>query len=397
MKTGLVHRDVRYLPLRLTLVLGLPLVLLAGCAGLPEQPQISDQEVAWAAGGAGGLPAQGGAKLEDASSLLHVTDEMRRFARSATGGRMGVDARTNALVEALASPQGLHMQYDAQASLTAQQAFEQHRANCLAYTFLFVALAREVGIPVKFNDVDIPPLWDMGDEKTSLLYRHINARVELPSAFYTVVDVGGDEFDTTYAQFLVPDEEAEAQFYNNRAVELRLQKRLDDALRYEVRALELAPNADYLWVNLSSLYLLEGNPRAARIAVTQALKLNSSSMLGYDTASQVYEKLGNHQLAQYFTERARYFIEQNPYYHYQLAVAALNQKDDETAFQEARRAIMLYPKDSRFFFLIAVVLNDQGNDKLAGASMKAALALAPNEAQQERYKSKFARLVAIRG
>jgi len=397
MKTGLVHRDVRYLPLRLTLVLGLPLVLLAGCTGLPEQPQISDQEVAWAAGGAGGLPVQAGTKLEDVSSLLHVTDEMRRFARSATSGRMGLNEKTDALVQALASPEGLHMQYDAQASLTAQQAFEQHRANCLAYTFLFVALARDVGIQVKFNDVDIPPLWDMGDEKTSLLYRHIDARVELPSKFYTIVDVAGDEFDTVYAQFQISDEEAEAQFYNNRAVEMRLQKRLDDALCYEVRALELAPNADYLWVNLSSLYLLDGNPRAARIAVTQALKLNSSSRLAYDTASQVYEKLGDHRLAQYFAERARYFIEQNPYYHYQLALAALNQKDDETAFQEVRRAIMLYPKDSRFFFLIAVVLNDQGNDKLAGASMKAALELAPNVAQQERYKSKFARLVAMRG
>jgi tetratricopeptide (TPR) repeat protein len=305
--------------------------------------------------------------------------------------------RTEALMQALGEGKGLHMRYDAEATLTAEQAFAQRRANCLSYTMLFVALAREVGIPAQFNEVDIPPIWDLGDDRTSLLYLHINARVELPLRFYQVVDVSGEEIDPSYKQQVIADAEAQAQFYNNRAAQLRLEQRPGDALRYEVRALELAPDAAYLWTNLASLYLLRGEARAARIAITQSLKLDSTSLAGYDTAAAVYRKLGEPKLALYFQQRAEYFLDQNPYRHYQLALEALLRQDKREAFEQARRAILLYPKDARFFFLMAVVENQLGDMDRAEESLRVAVLLEPDAARQERYKSKFARLVGERG
>src|SRR5882757_1915516 len=103
----------------------------------------------------------------------------------------------------------------------------------------------------------------------------------------------------------------------------------------------------YLWTNLASLYLVDGSPRAARIAVTQALKLDASSMMSYDAAAQVYEQLGDAGLARYFRERAKEFLDQNPYYHYELALRALRGDDDHQSYSEVRRAIVLYPKDAR--------------------------------------------------
>ena len=373
------------------------LVSLAACAGLPQQAAVSQEELALAAGGAGLLPAGSEPVAEDLPSLLYVTPEMRRFARDAVGGRMELADRTEALMQALGEGKGLHVRYDAEATLTAEQAFAQRRANCLSYTMLFVALAREVGIPAQFNEVDIPPIWDLGDDRTSLLYLHINARVELPLRFYQVVDVSGEEIDPSYKQQVIADAEAQAQFYNNRAAQLRLQQRPGDALRYEVRALELAPDAAYLWTNLASLYLLRGEARAARIAITQSLQLDSTSLAGYDTAAAVYRKLGEPKLALYFQQRAEYFLDQNPYRHYQLALEALLRQDKREAFEQARRAILLYPKDARFFFLMAVVENQLGDMDRAEESLRVAVLLEPDAARQERYKSKFARLVGERG
>ncbi len=384
-------------PLR-RLGMGLLLAALAGCAELPAQPVVSPDEVSWAADGAGLLPAAQEPVAEDEASLLRVTPPMIRFAQLVTSGKSGDADKTRALMNALGDMKGgLHMQYDAQATLTAEQAFEQRRANCLSHTMLFVALARAVGVPAQFNEVDIPPVWDMGDDHTSLLYRHVNARVELPLMFYLTVDLNGDDVDPSYNQYVISDADAAAQFYNNRAVELRLQKHLADSLRYETRALQLMPKAAYLWNNLANLYLLQGNASAARVAIIESLKLDGTSMLGYDTAAHVYEQIGESGRARYFHERAEFFLEENPYHHYQLAVSALGKRDSETAYEEAGRAIALYPKDSRFFFLMAVVLNQQGETQRAADNLRVALGLAPDAERQERYKSKFARLAALRG
>jgi len=390
MGTGRIRWGIRDLQPGLLRTFPLLLLLLTGCVTLPEQPAVSDDDTAWVAAGAGMLPESGGTMPEDPAALLHVSEEMRQFARNATRGAYEIPDKVDALKLALAP--GLNLQYDADATLTAEQAFTQRRVNCVSFALLFVALARSIDIPANFNDVDVQPVWDLGDDSTSLLYRHMNARVDLKAASFVVIDLSGDQYDVTVAGRAIPDGEALAQFYNNRAVALRLQQRNADALRYELRALELSPDADYLWNNLANFYLVDGKLRAARIAVTKALSLNASAKLSYDTAEQVYARLGEYRLAQYFHERAHYFFDQNPYLHYQLALAALGRNDNQLAYDETKRAITLYDRDSRFFYLFAAVLDRLGRADLANKSMQIAILLTPDASLQERYRNKFARL-----
>ena len=363
----------------------------AGCASLPQQAPPSDVDLAWVLAGAGTLPADGGG-LEGLDSLMHVSDEMHRFAEEATRGRHGVVRKTAALVAALSEDDGLRLQYDASATLTAEQAFTQRRANCLSYTLLFAALARDVGVNVEFNDVEIPPVWDLGDARTSLLYRHLNLRIEVAPPIYQVVDVSGQDYDPSFEQQVIPDVQAEAQFYNNRAMELLLADQPADALRHELRALELSPKASFLWVNLANLYLRQDQLRAARIAVERGLALDRSSMLGYETAALVYRGLSQPRLAEAFHQRAQEFLDQNPYYHYQLALAALDRRDERTAYEETRRAIELRQQEPRFYFLLALLENRRGEAHLAEDNMQMVMELTRDPAQQERFRNKFARL-----
>lgn len=368
---------------------------LAGCASLPEQPSISTDDIAWALAGADRVPAAADSPpLEDLPSLLAVSDEMRRFAQDATRKESSISDKTRALAAALHAENGRHLRYDAEATLSAEQAFLQRRANCLSYTLLFVALAREVGIPAKFNEVDIPPIWELGDDQTLLLYRHINVRIDLSSPQYQIVDVSGEDYSPRYDQRIVSDQTALAQFYNNRAVELRLQQRRDAALRYQLRSLELLPDAGYLWANLSSLYLQDGQLRAASIAITQALLLEPRSASSYNTAADIHAQLGNARLAAYFHERALAYLEQNPYYHFQLALTALKQRDELRAYRETRQAILLDQTDPRFFFLAAELLQRFGDTEHSGAILQIALQLAPDPGLQARYRSKFGKLSA---
>ncbi|MBV8062475.1 MAG: hypothetical protein JOY51_02720 [Nevskia sp.] len=391
-------RMLRSLRPRLPLAL-LLLPLLPACATVPAAAPQSDPDLSWVLSGAGLPPPADAAPLEDPATLMRVSPEMHRFAVDATIGKFGTSRKVEALVDGLAEGRGhgLHLAYDASATLTAQQAFEQRRANCLSYTLLFVALARDVGIPVDFNDVQIPPIWDLGDNRTSLLYRHLNVRVEMAPPLYQVVDVSGDEYDPSFTQHQISDEEAEAQYYNNRAMELLLQQRRPESLRYELRALQLAPKAPYLWINLAVVYLRDDRVRAARIAVDRGLALDRSSQLGYETAAQVYTALHQDELARRYQQLAQEFLDRNPYYHYQLALAALDRHDERLAYDETRRAIELRQEEPRFFFLLALLDDRRGEPAEAYDSMRTVLQLTRDPSQQERYRSKFARLKEQQG
>lgn len=363
---------------------------LGACTALPRTEGVTEADLAWVLAGADTLPAS--APVEDRAELLAVTDEMRAFARAAVARESGVPGKAAALALAIGSKDGLRLRYDVDATLSAAQAFAQHRANCLSYTLLYVVLAREVGVPAEFNEVDIPPVWDAGNDETLLLYRHINARIPLPGSRYQIVDVSSEEYDPNYPQRIVGDAVAEAQFYNNRAAELRLAQRYREALAEQLAALALAPQVGYLWTNLGSLYLANGNTRAARIAVTRALALDPDGVLNYGAAANIYAALGEPALASQFRVKAQQALERNPYYHYQLAVGAMKGGDESRAYDETRRAIELHDRDPRFFVLLAALLERLGRPAQAQDAMHTALALTPDAALQARYRSKFARL-----
>ncbi|WP_292997383.1 transglutaminase domain-containing protein [Nevskia sp.] len=373
---------------------------IAGCATLPPPPVLSSTDVDWVLAGADLANEHDFAHaepIETPESLLALTEDMREFALQATRNKRGIAAKTEALATALSGDHGdpgQILSYDVDASLSAEQAFRERRANCLSYTLLFVALARASGIPAQFNQVDIPPTWDLGDAQTLLLYRHINARVDLIAPLFQIIDVSGEEARPDVAHWLIDDKAALAQYYNNRAVELRLQQRSTDALRYQLQALRLLPDASYLWTNLASLYLLNDRLRAAGIAITQALSLDPDSLLSYNTAAQIHDALGNASLARFYRTRGKQLLDRNPYYHFQLALNAFDEHDDRTAYDHARRAVLLNQKDPRFFFLMAVLLERQGEQRLSAQALDVALKLTPDLNQQARYRSKFARLSA---
>src|SRR3569833_188188 len=69
------------MPVLLPAVLVFLLFLLPGCAGVPQLPAPSDSDVGWVLTGADLLPASSpDTGMEDVQSLLHVSDEMRKFA-----------------------------------------------------------------------------------------------------------------------------------------------------------------------------------------------------------------------------------------------------------------------------------------------------------------------------
>lgn len=367
-------------------------VMLAGCATPPAAPQASEERRAWVLTGAGELDAAAAAPLPPAA-LLEVSEAMHRFALQATANAANESGRIKLLVRALHADDGLALRYDATATLTPQDAFVQRRANCMTHTLLFIALARDLGIDARFNQVDIPPTWDLrGDDV--VLYRHINARIGTGERRYTIVDLAPDEYDPAYRQRLLSDRQAEAQFYSNRSVDLLTARQPTEALRYQLHALQLDPDQAFLWSNLSQVYLAIGNARAAQAAIDIALQLDPDSLSAYGTASRVYQMLGDRARAQTFRRQAEKLQRRNPYFHYQLAQRAYAAGRFRHALDETRTAISLYPEDPRFLLMLGAVLNRLDQPELARKSIEAAIAMTADEKTQALYRDKLERIAA---
>jgi tetratricopeptide (TPR) repeat protein len=92
-----------------------------------------------------------GLVLEDP---IAIDDEMRAAVEKAVGSNLGTNEdRMRYLLRYLNDYGYVNFQYTDGLTLTARQAFHERRGDCMAYTNLFLALARHLGIPAYFVHV----------------------------------------------------------------------------------------------------------------------------------------------------------------------------------------------------------------------------------------------------
>jgi Flp pilus assembly protein TadD len=297
-----------------------------------------------------------------------------------------------ALIKAIIDPGGLNLQYEPTASYTARETFEHRRANCLSFTLMMVAMLRHLDVDVRFNDVEVPLIWDIHDESTLIFYKHINSIADFPLDGRAVMDLHMDEYDLSYEQRLISDQAAIAQYYNNRAMELLQQRDLRAAFPFLARAISLEPRQSYLWNNLGSLYQRAGKLQAAKAAFEVALTERGSGAVVMSNAARLYAVLGDSKRAAELTRRVAAFRDANPYFRYVRAISAFKESDFETARDEVVAAIRLYKIEHRFHFLLGAIYEKLGLHEQAVKSVNTALSLTTDEKQLARYRNKMDRL-----
>lgn len=363
--------------------------LLTGCAATPFAERVSQDERDWLLSGAALLGEDPGAPDLPTEDVFSINDDMRRLVQFAAAGYSSERGKIIGLLNAVMQPYQLGFKYDAAATYTAEEAFRRGRGNCLSFTVMIVALARQVGLKASFNEVDVPPIWDLHGENTLVLYKHVNAIVDLRDGSREIVDVNMEEYDRSFQQRTIPDRAAAAQYFNNRAMEFLKEQNFPEALRFLIQAITLEPHASYLWGNLGSLYRRAGKLHAADLAYRTALEEDPGDLVAISNAARLQTDLGNEETARLLRDKANYFRLRNPYYRYKLAQDAFLSKDYASAREHLEIAIRRYPQEHRFHFLLGAVYQRLGDQDRATASMNRALELTTDEAQVSKYRSKM--------
>jgi Flp pilus assembly protein TadD len=287
-------------------------------------------------------------------------------------------SRLERLADFLSRKPGLGMEYSADATSTVDEAYRTRKANCLTFTLLTVALARESGLQAYAQELDDIVTWRAGGD---VIYRfnHVNAGIIIGRARLTV-DVAPDQVMARNPPRPISDQRLLALYYNNRAAELLAGASPAAAVPYMAMALQLAPRYASAWANAGVLHLRQGDPQAAERDYLKALALDPANAGALLNLVTLYQNNGDEARRAIYARRLEKVQVKDPYFHFLKAEDDEKQGDYAGAVQHYRRAIRLYDGDARFYFGLAHAYQQLGEKRHARQAMDRAAALSHSSA-----------------
>lgn len=286
--------------------------------------------------------------------------------------------RLDLLTMAITRSGVMGFEYDETLTMTASEAFDLRRGNCVAFSNLVVALARRAGLKANYQEVFLSPEWSEFEDDTVLLYKHINVVVETRQMSW-LVDVSGIKIKHTDHRRLVEDSYAKALYFNNIAVEALLVKDLPLAFAYVNSAIETDPNVIDPWVNLGVIYGRNEQLEDAAFAFRQALKIDPGDQSAMSNLYEIYLEQENFADAEALEPRVERYRRKNPYYLLRLSNEALAQEQYAESISLLQKAIKKKQDDHKLYFALARTQYLSGQVTKAQDSLSRARELAPED------------------
>jgi tetratricopeptide (TPR) repeat protein len=321
------------------------LAMSAACTAVgPGQPVLDEKELL--SGAAFGVSEQGDPPISRAAAF-EVDDTMRAFVEAETGHANHQRAKLFTLLEAMKEIDLFALDYEVTTTYTPPVTFRERQGNCLSATMLFVALAREAGLDVEYQLVNVPPTWSDAPD-ILVISNHVNARVTPRNDREYVVDFNEIGYNDRMPSREIDDDYVLALFYNNLGAEALIRKDYALSFRYFRAGIEADSMISAIWSNLGVLYARQGFDQHAEAAYLQALASRSRNRTALTNLVNLYEARGDHATAQLYREQVRRYQERNPYYHFALAERAYSEQRLDDALAAVSRAIRLKGDEQRF-------------------------------------------------
>lgn len=312
--------------------------------------------------------------------LLAVSPEMKRFVKQHAYDSGSRKPSAWALTYAAMSPHVLRFEYDPQITLPADEAFLEGEGNCLSFSALMIAMAREAGLDAYFQEVEIQPVWSNVND-TMLVSKHVNAVVEEKYHDYTI-DVSRRTARSVDRTRKLSDTEALAQFYNNMGADALIIGNTALAYAWFKKALGLDSRLDYVWSNIGVILRRNGQTEDAVLAYQTALRLNPNQPVGLNNLYVIYSEDGNLEAAAKLKARVERNQRKNPWYFHSLAESAIAEQRFAEAVTLAKRAVRMDEDEYRFHYTLARSQHLAGDTGPAQEALKRARELAPGSSER---------------
>ena len=326
-------------------------------------------------------------KIPSAHEVMTLDTSMLRFLETHVNAG-DPSQRFAQLKKAVFKKEALGLTYEANPTNTAALTFAKGSANCLSFSILFVALAREAGLEAYFQEVETPP---SRYKKSSFVTRerHINAVVKIGGKLLEV-DFNRTQNKRLHRQ-VVDDTRALAQFYNNRGVERLARQEIQSAMDYFQEGLTHDRDLPYLWTNLGVVYRYRDNQKQAEQAFLTALALEEEDPTAMVNMAELFAARGDHAVADWYFKKLQRRQGDNPYFHQRLGNQAFRMGNHRKALEHYRIAANLKRDEPDFHLALARIyrklgMNNKARNALRNARAYTTTPFSPRTAQMDELQ-----------
>ena len=366
---------------------------LAGCASAPPQaPQGIEHDALFAP------PSQ----PVSAADVFAVSPEMKAFIGSDIARLVHLKGTRRGLFEALRDRAGLSLEYDSAVTRNAREAFAARKGNCLSLVIMTAAFAKEMGLPVRFQNVFTDETWSRNGS-FYLSIGHVNVVI---GGTHVEPGYGHYDIDAMIVDFLPPadvrslrswiiDESTiVAMYMNNRAVEAVMAGDVDDAYWWAREAVRQDPHFLGAANTLGVVYRAHGNLAEAERALDYVLALEPDNTTALANLVTLQKQRGDVAKAQQTAARLARIEPTPPFAYFERGIAAMKAGDYRLARDMFTREVDRAAYYHEFRFWLALAYLGLGQTDQARANMTIAIENSPTNGDRELYAAKLARMRA---
>jgi tetratricopeptide (TPR) repeat protein len=279
---------------------------------------------------------------QELTSPIELDEEMRAWLRDWVRETDTSLEQLRQVLVGFQSPRGLDLKYEPGYTGTAREVFETHEYNCLSFSHLFVAMARELGIDAYYlNVAAVQNFRKEGD--LVVVSGHVTAGYNTGPKRKILEFEVGPEVDYRSAT-PISDQQALAMYYSNRGAELLRDGDNDAARKWLSIAVGLAPDYADAWVNLGVARRRTGDEGGAEEAYYRAIEIDPESFSSYSNLASLMRYQGDAGAALAILELLDRRDNRDPYIYLALGDEALRGQRLDDARRYYRRAQNLSPQ-----------------------------------------------------
>lgn len=311
------------------------------------------------------------------TDVLAVTPEMEEFLARYVLEYPNSNTKLHLLSNSLGRNGVLGFEYDDSRTLTAAEAFDSRSGNCIGFSNMMVAMARQAGLTARYQEIIRRPVWS-SREDTVLLLKHVNVVISGRNFDY-VMDISNLRVNHMTQRRLVDDSYAKALYLNNLGAEALFRNDLPTAYAYMKAAIETDPNMTDAWVNIGVVLGRNEQLNDAVNVLQRALQIDPNQYSAMNNLYEIYVEKGDLLAAESLQSRVDRYRRANPYYLLSLSDDAVAQKQFEESLRLLRRALKKKDDDHILHYALAKTQYLSGEEEAAHYSMVRARELAPED------------------
>jgi Tfp pilus assembly protein PilF len=335
--------------------------------------------------------------VPDAKAVFALSAAMQAYLERDIAASIRQLGAQRALTDALHTKAQLRLEYDAELTRNAAEAFDARAGNCLSLVVMTAALARHLQLPIAFQALSGHESWSRSGD-LSFVNGHVNITVGKRLIDRVVgyeaetqlrIDFGALPVGRGQALRVVSEATILAMFMNNRAAEHLVRGAIDDAYAHAREAVIQDPTFAGGYNTLGVVYQRRGLATAAERAYREAVARDGEHKAALQNMASLLHQQGRAAEAAVFQQRLAAIERDPPFVHFDQGVAAAKAGRFAAAREHLLREMKRDPDYHEFHFWLAVALYGLGDVPQARLHLDVAMKNSVTVRERDIYASKL--------